>query len=73
MARANPHLRAHDLLVIDADIAHIRLAIEREFYSRFPQPVLPRFYWRERLRVLVRGLASQVAEIRVSAGFRLFF
>lgn len=53
MARANPHLRAHDLLLIDADIAHIRLAIEREFDSRFPQPVLPRFYWRERLRVLV--------------------
>lgn len=53
MARANPHLRAHHLLLIDADIAHIRLAIEREFDSRFPQPVLPRFYWRERLRVLV--------------------
>jgi hypothetical protein len=53
MARAIPHLCAYDLLLVDADITHIRLAIEREFDSRFPQPVLPRPYWRERLLGLV--------------------
>ncbi|WP_235025514.1 hypothetical protein [Caballeronia terrestris] len=53
MATAFPHLCAYDLLLIDADIAHIRLAIEREFDSRFRQPVLPRLYWRERLLGIV--------------------
>ena len=49
MARVFPLLWAHDLLITDADIAHIRFAIEREFDSRFSQPVLPRLYWRDRL------------------------
>lgn len=53
MARAIPHLCAYELLVIDDDIAHIRLAIEWEFDSRFPQPVLPRLYWRDRLLRLI--------------------
>jgi hypothetical protein len=53
MARAIPHLCAYDLLVIDADIVHIRMAIEREFDSRFPRPVLPHLYWRDRLLRLV--------------------
>ncbi|MFM0140530.1 hypothetical protein [Caballeronia grimmiae] len=53
MATAFPRLCAYDLLVVDADISHIRLAIEREFDSRFPRPVLPRLYWRERLLCIV--------------------
>jgi len=55
MARAISHLCAYDLLFIDADVAHIRLSIEREFDSRFPQPVLPRLYWRDRLLRLVNA------------------
>src|SRR5689334_19504635 len=67
MARAIPHLCAYELLVIDDDIAHIRLAIEWEFDSRFPQRVLPRLYWRDRLRRLFPLVV--VSRITVSLRF----
>src|SRR3954452_15859092 len=53
MATAFPHFCAQNLRVIDADIAHIRSAIGREFSSPYSQPVLRPFYWRERLLALV--------------------